>query len=159
MANDIKISWDDDLAEGDIQFDNGDLVREPGLETAVLMSLYTDRLADIDDVLPDSQSDDRRGWWGDLINNTNDDQIGSRLWLLERATTTTETLVDAKFYIEECLQWMIDDGVCQDIEVEVERQNRDDGSATLAAKISILKSDGTTTAIKFSDLWDAQIGE
>ena len=159
MANDIKMLWDTDLEEGDIQFDKGDLVREDGLETAMLMSLYTDRQADIDDVLLDSNSDDRRGWWGDIVNNTNNDKIGSRLWLLQRATTTDNTLVDAKFYIEECLQWMIDDGVCQDIVVEVERQNRDDGSATLASKISILKSDGTTTAIKFADLWDAQIGE
>jgi len=100
VANDIKIQWDDNLGEGDIQFDKGDLVREDGLETAMLMSLYTDRQADIDDVLLDSNSDDRRGWWGDLINNTDKDKIGSRLWLLQRATTTENTLFDAKFYID-----------------------------------------------------------
>jgi phage gp46-like protein len=160
MAEDIKIQWNETFNEGDIKFSGGDLIRELGLRTAVMMSMYTDRRADPSDVLPDSLNNDRRGWWGDQINlDYEDDQIGSRLWLLERAKTTEQTLADAKFYTEECLQWMIDDEVVQDIEVEIERQNRKDGTATLAGRISIKQSDGTNKAFKFDDLWKAEILE
>lgn len=158
MAEDIQVQWNETFNEGDIKFSGGDLVRELGLRTAVLMSMYTDRRADADSVLPDPSSDDRRGWWGDQINiDYVDDRIGSRLWLLERSKTTEQTLADAKFYIEECLQWMIDDEVVQAIEVEVERQNRKDGTATLAGRISIMQSDGTNKAFKFDDLWKAEL--
>lgn len=157
MASDIKIIWNDIYQEGDIKYDNGDLVREEGLETAVLMSLYTDQRADVDDVLPDPGSEDRRGWWGDQISDFEDDKIGSKLWLLERSSTKATVLSDVKFYIEQALQWMIDDGVAQAIEVTVERQNRKDGSATLATQIQIKQSGGGIVAIKFDDLWKAQL--
>ncbi len=160
MAEDIKIIWNDDLSEGDIKFTGGDLVRELGLQTSVLMSLYTDRRAENDNELPDPLSNDRRGWWGDQINiDFEDDKIGSRLWLLERSKTTEQTLADAKFFIEECLQWMINDEVVQTIDVEVERQNRQDGTATLAGKISIQQTDGIEKAYKFDDLWQGELEE
>ena len=38
MAEDIAIIWDNDTFEGDIEYNNGDLIRESGLKTAVLMS-------------------------------------------------------------------------------------------------------------------------
>lgn len=160
MAEDIKIIWNEDFQEGDINFDGGDLERENGLRTAVLMSLYTDRQANEDDELPDSNSDDRRGWWGDQIDlDFKGDKIGSRLWLLERGKTDDSTLAAAKFYIEECLEWMLDDEVAQAIDVEVERQKRRDGTSTLAANIAIRQSDGGVVALKFNDLWNAELLE
>jgi len=156
MASDIKSTWNNDLAECDIKQSGGDLVAELGLETAVYMSLFTDRQANVDDEIPDG-TDNRRGWWGDLVNNTNDDKIGSRLWLLDRSKTDDQTVADAKFYCEEALQWMIDDGVCMDIEVEVERQDIEGSASRLAFRCSIMQSDGTITAIKYNDLWTAQM--
>jgi hypothetical protein len=52
---------------------------------------------------------------------------------------------------------MIDDGVCMDIEVEVERQDIDGSASRLAFRCSIMQSDGTITAIKYNDLWTAQM--
>ena len=97
-------------------------------------------------------------WWGDLVTDIDDDEIGSKLWLLSRASTTEENIANAEFYVTECLQWMIDDGVAQDIEVTVERQNRKDGSATLAFEAKILQNDGTIYATKYYDLWLDQVG-
>ena len=158
MANDVKIIWDDDFFEGDILYDGGDLVREEGLETAVLMSIYTDRRADNDDVLPDPKSFDRRGWWGDQETEFEDDKIGSKLWLLERSKATEENLSLTRLYLEECLEWMLEDDVIQDIEVQTERQPRSDGSSTLAALIIITQSDGRVKSLKYDDLWQNQIG-
>lgn len=160
MAEDIKIVWqnlDIGLLEGDIVYNNGDLERELGLETAVLMSVYTDARASDDDILPDTLSEDRRGWWGDLTSEIDDDFIGSKLWLLSRASTVEDNIALAQFYIEECLDWMIEDGVAQEIEVFVERQDRPDKSATLAFSIKIYQNDGNTYQTKYYDLWLDQV--
>lgn len=142
-SQEIKIIWDNDLFQGDLFYENGDLIYDQGLQTAVYISLFTDRRADDDDILPDSQSTDKRGWWGDLASpDVEGDQIGSRLWLLERSKTTADVLVRAKEYVEECLEWLIEDGIASDIDVAVERQNNP-GEDRLAIGISIFLVDGT----------------
>jgi len=67
MADDFKMKWDTDLMEGDLEVENGDLAHDGGLETAVLMSLFTDRRARDDDKLLDEEARDKKGWWGDPI--------------------------------------------------------------------------------------------
>lgn len=157
MADDIKIIWNQDFFEGDISYSNGDLIREDGLETAVLMSLFTDRRASIEDFLPDPSNLDLHGWWGDQITDSPGDEIGSKLWLLSRSKTDQETLIRAESYITEALEWLIEDEVAVSTDVEVFRIERPDKSATLGSLIKILQSDGTTVALTFSDLWKAQV--
>ncbi len=157
MARDIKIFWDNDTQEGDIKMGVSDLERDGGLETAVMLSLYSDRRAlDSDDY----DNDNKRGWWGDELNIDND-QTGSRLWLLERSKTTQQSLNLAKGYVREALQWMIDDGVCMKIDIVAQRYNRQNPARpeigdTLAMQIKIRKFDGTETVMKFNDIWEAQ---
>ena len=155
MAEDIKIIWDNDTFEGDIEYNNGDLTRESGLETAVLMSLFTDRRASVDDELPDPNNTDRKGWWGDQVVVEEGDQIGSKLWLLSRGKTDQDTMIKAEGYAKEALEWFIDDGVSAKNEVFVERINRPDGSATLALDVKLYQKDGNIIAMKFDDLWQA----
>ena len=156
MADDIKISWDIDLMAGDLSIVDEDLESESGLETAVIISLFTDRRARDDDELPDHNNSDKRGWWGDLVAEVADDQIGSRLWLLERAKTTENVLVKAKEYATEALSWMIEDGVAKGIVVEAERQGIE-GNDRLALLVKISQSDGRETALKFNTKWEAQV--
>lgn len=153
--NDLKISWADFL-EGDLSTGNNDLVTDAGLETAVLISLFTDRRADDDDELPDPDNPDRRGWWGDLITDIPEDKIGSKLWLLERSKTTEQTLVDAERFIKESVQWLIDDGVASSIDVIVERQGEPDWTI-LAFQIKIKKLDGRIISVNFDNRWTAQL--
>lgn len=86
--------------------DRGAISLDGGLETAVAISLFTDRRAD-----------DRRGWWGDSYPDAENDLIGSRLWTLERAGQTVETLRRAQVYAQEALQWMLTDGVAKRVSV------------------------------------------
>ncbi len=157
MADDIKIIWNTETFEGDIQFSGGDLVRELGLETAAMMSIFTEQRAEAGDELPDQNNSDLRGWWGDQISDYTDDKIGSKLWLLQRSKTIKDILVKAKTYIENCLQWMIDDEVIAGLEVTTERIERQDGTSLLAASISLKQSDGELVVLKFKDLWTAQL--
>src|SRR5579859_1817812 len=108
----------------DLTFDwaivNGDLAIDDGLDTAVAISLWSDRLANADDEIPDGSAD-RRGWWGDaylpVLSTGQPDRIGSRLWLLARALQTLETQQHAQAYVREALQWMVDDGVVASVTV------------------------------------------
>ena len=50
--------------------DDGTLDSSEALATAVIVALGTDRLATRNDRLPDPDSTDRRGWWGDYETET-----------------------------------------------------------------------------------------
>ena len=115
------------------------------LQTAVLISLFSDREATTDDVIPDGTADPR-GWWAD------DDTvpIGSRLWLIFRSTLTQATLGAAKNYAEQALQWLVDDGVCARFDVYVEWQVR----SRLAMRVTIFKSDGTQQSLAYVWAWN-----
>jgi len=158
MPKDIRISWDIGLMEGDFIFDEAiqDLEGDEGLETAVIISLFSDRRAKPDDILPDPNNTDLRGWWGDLTGPfVAGDQIGSRLWLLSREKTLNSVLVRAKQYAEEALQWMIEDGVAVKIEVETERQGTP-GRDILALLVKIYQVDGIKKALQYELQWIAQ---
>jgi phage gp46-like protein len=155
MSGEIKIIWDTDLSEGDFVFTDNDLEAEDGLTTSVIISLFTDARALDDDVLPDPQSTDRRGWWGDTFPEIENDKTGSRLWLLEREKTTNETLSRAKQYAEEALAWMLEDSVVSKINVVAERT----GSVTqpiLALLVEIFRTNGEPILLKFQSLWENQ---
>lgn len=118
---DIALVWNAQLGRADLQMNGGDLLADTGLQTAVIISLFTDRLAEPGDVIPDGSAD-RRGWWGDMPVDPAaqdagpQDLIGSRLWLLHRALQTQNTLNRAEAYAKEALAWMISDGIAGSVE-------------------------------------------
>lgn len=93
----------------------GDIAITDSLYTAVLYSLFTDKRADPDDVIPDG-TDDRRGHWADDYINESGSE-GSKLWLLDREKQTQAVLNDAQDYAREALQWLIDDGHSSKIDI------------------------------------------
>lgn len=114
------------------------------LTRAVINSLFCWRRANDDDELPGSS---RYGWWGDTFEEN--DKFGSRLWLLSRAKLTAQTPLLAKEYVEEALQWLIDDGVAAGIVVEIEKVTID----RLDISIVITKPSDTTTSLRFQNMW------
>jgi phage gp46-like protein len=117
---DAALVWKEN--EFDLEIKNQDIVRDDGIRTAVIISLFTDKRVSSEEVT--SEDPDQRGWWGDMFPEVDQDQIGSRLWLLQRAKQTNETLSRAKEYAEESLQWMIEDGVAASVTVVVEYLQR-----------------------------------
>lgn len=132
----------------DIALDGADVVHDDGLETSVILSLFTDRRAADDDVLPGGD-DDRRGWWADAYAGVVGDRIGSRLWLLAREKQTPDVLLRAEGYAREALQWMIDDGVARSVTVSAEIVR--DGVLGLA--IEIARANGSTAQYRFERFW------
>lgn len=132
---------------------HNDLIRDDGLETAVAISLFTDRRASLEDSLPDA-SGNLRGWWADIT-------MGSKLWLLERSKTIDKVLSDASDYIKEALQWMIDDGVADKVECFVirVRGNQATSGDELLMTINIFKPNalGTPSTFKYFYNWKNQL--
>jgi len=131
-----------------------DVDRDAGLETAVLITLLTDKHADADDPLPDD-SGYHGGWFGDSLPVVPDYKMGTKLWLLQRAKTVAEIPAIAKEYLADGFKWMVEDGIVQTVDVTVER--RRDLKATLAFTISFTKPEGTTIFYSFYYNWEAQL--
>lgn len=114
---DIALAWAplDACADMAINATGTDLLADDGLYTAVVLSLFSDRLAQEDDVIPDGTAN-RRGWCGD-DPAAGADRTGSRLWLLSRCIATVATQAAAEEYVREALQWLLDDGIAQRIDV------------------------------------------
>jgi len=116
----IRLVHNNKLSRSDLDRPlSGNLVKDDGLEAAILISLFTERKADPAD--DPQQGKDLRGWWGDAFPEVTDDLIGSRFWLIQRAKTTQETLNLFQRYAEEALQWLLDDGAAKTLTITVER--------------------------------------
>lgn len=133
----------------DLALAGADLATDAGLQTAVVVSLFTDRRAEAADVLPGG-GDDRRGWWGDAFAEVPGDRIGSRLWLLGREKSLPKVARTVEEYTRQALQWLIDDGIAKSIEVFTELQG-----PVLALGGRIFRPDGSIVDFRFANLWEA----
>jgi len=98
--------------------DDGDFAKTEGFDTSIAMSLFTDKRASGSEV---PASDLRRGWWGVLFNGVFPlFEEGSKIWLLEQARKTQDTLNDAIDFANESLQWLITDDHAKSIDVQGE---------------------------------------
>lgn len=143
--SDITLLYDEEVMRCDWSVGPGDIVCGNDLQTAILISLLTDRLADASD---DTDDGNRRGWWGDLEQ---DYRIGSRLWLLRRQKLTTQVALKAEDYAREALQWMTDDGVVSSLDVEAWIVMPDRLYMTIAYR---RPDEGTTMCQKFYWVWE-----
>lgn len=117
MADIETFIFNDTLGSScDFGLTSGALSADHDIKTAVLLSLFSDRRAEQDDVLPD-ESASRRGWWGDALNAR---RLGSRLWLLGREKQLREVVVRAREYAEEALAWLVEEGIAKRVVVTAE---------------------------------------
>lgn len=142
--SDTTIIWQPSLGHGDWNLDGALLQTGNDLETAILISLFTDREANPDDVIPDG-TNDPRGWWGDAGTYP----IGSRLWLLDREKQTQATLGHAQDYVAEALQWLIDDKVVARFDILAEWTK----AGELGIQIVAYMQDGSTKAMNYTWVW------
>jgi phage gp46-like protein len=138
--------------------DDGSLDDTEALATAVVVALGTDRLADHDDILPDPDSTDRAGWWGDL-----DAQeiwggwpIGCRLWLLKRSKIVEgsafegATVGRVENYIREAIQPFIDRRIASRMEVVANRVGRE----RIDALIRLYRGPLRAVELRYQILWE-----
>ena len=150
---------------------------EQGLQTAIIISLFTDRRANDDDVIPDG-SNNKRGWWADAFPavdgqgrssvasagsaGATNDKIGSRLWLLHREKDMQLVVNRAHDYAVEALQWLVDDGVARRVDVQTGWVDKVSGAITetsqsrsgvLGIGVIVYRNDGSVDKFRFDDFW------
>ena len=137
---------------------DGTLDDTQALATAVIVALGTDRLAEPDDILPNPDSTDRAGWWGDLDAEElfNGWPIGTRLWLLRRTKIVGPedpegaTIARVEEYIRESIQPFVDLRIATAFDVEAQRV----GKQQIDALVTIYRGPKTPIELRFQVLWD-----
>jgi phage gp46-like protein len=139
------------------------LSEEEELATAVRVAIGTDALADLNEPLPDLDSEDRRGWWADLDAELiwGGWPIGSKNWLLMRAKISDrlswegDTVIRAKAYNRAALQPFIDRKICSRVEVEAFRSGRDQ----IEVHIVMYRGPRRLIDLRYQYLWERVTGE
>jgi phage gp46-like protein len=137
--------------------DDGTLDETQALATAVIVALGTDALASPEEVLPDPDSTDRAGWWGNLdaAELWGGWDIGSKLWLLKRAKIAPpealegSTLQRVDQYIREAIQPFLDRRIASRMEVFVARTGRD----RIGAVIRLYRGPTIEIELRYQILW------
>jgi len=153
--SDVALIFDAATGCWDIALDGPDLVTTDTLETAVIVSLFSDARARSDDVIPDGTGNPR-GWWADkaeprLRPAASNDRLGSRLWLLSREKQIPATLVRLKGYVAEALAWMVEDKLASRIDVEASFPRRD----WAAFSVELTRPDGGIERYGYNFRWGA----
>lgn len=154
------LPWDTvwDNACGDWQMDGVELWDDAQLHTAIVLCLFTDRRARDDDQLP-GDDDDRRGWFGDYADVRDDlfeRELGSHLWLYERAILNEQTRLAIEGTAREALQVLVDQGLAASFSVEASVDSYPSGKLDLT--IQVFSQDGTLTYDqRFSRIWDQTV--
>ncbi len=118
---DIAITWDEQNCRGDWSMAGGDLASGSDLQTAILVSMFTDGRVD-DYVAPaPAGAPDRRGCWTDTYTGW---QIGSRLWTRKRLVKNQQTLTLIEGDVQDCLNWLITAGVVARFDISTAWINR-----------------------------------
>lgn len=126
--------------DGDLAMQGGDLVLDPGLGSAVLRSIHTDRRASAEE-LARFGGGDPRGWWAE----DDGDPVGSKLWLLAREKQTPQVLSRAREYVREALAWLVRDGIASAVEVVASYPDREQ----LRVEVRVTRG----TAARWAHLW------
>jgi phage gp46-like protein len=138
---------------------DGTLDDRQALATAIIVALGTNALAGDTDVLPDPDSTDRQGWWGDLDAQLiwNGWPIGSKLWLLRRSKITPaaarqgSTMAMVENYIKAAIQPFVDRKICSGFDVWTTRVS----SQRIDALLSIYRGPLPDIELQYAVLWDA----
>lgn len=146
---DLLIAFDGRLLEGDLAVAAPDLAIDPGLATAIVISLFSDRRARDGDRLPAGDGD-LRGWWGDLLADRDGDQIGSRLWLLSREKQLPEVLARAEEYATEALAWLVEDRIARAVKVTAEVVR----TGVLGLHVQVTTPTGSVVEYRYSYVWE-----
>lgn len=131
----------------DIAIDGLDLKVDQDLATAIEMSIFTNKRASKDDLLPYPDVD-LQGWWGDTYSQIPGDLIGSKVWTLVREVESTQTALIAKNYVVEALNWLITDNIASSIIVNTEFVR----AGILGISVEVFKPNGNQV-FRYSYVW------
>jgi len=125
---DLLITWSPTALTGDLSISGGDLETHEGLESAILLSLFTDLGA----------------WWGDPT-------FGSKLFRWARSKREPAVLAGVVNDVKEALTWLVEDRVALSVDATAEFVP---GGFGLAVVVTRPTNDVAT--FRFNRTWFAQ---
>ena len=135
---------------GDVEIDAGDFVLDGGLETPVLISLFSDMRVD----KKESFDNSTRGFWAEKLIGFN---LGSKIWLLDRSKINqNKTLRRLEQYTKDALKWMVDDGIYSRVETAALKSKT--RINTIELYIAAYKPDDLPDKFKYAIQWNVQLG-
>jgi phage gp46-like protein len=128
------------------------------LATAVTVALCSDAVADPSDDLPDPNSTDLRGWWGDWDADViwGGWPLGSKLWLMTRSSIVGQgarqgaTVDRLQSYIQIALQPFVDNKICSSFTVTVTQTT----DQQIVAYIVMYRGPKAAVALNFQGVWN-----
>ncbi len=126
----------------DLCFENGDLLMGEFLKNAVLLSIgsMARKVSGFSGKLQDD------GWWGEPTFEG--DKWGSLVHTLFQNRGDSNTVLLARQYVKNSLQWLIDDGVASDVNVDVRCD-----AESLDIDVAVLKGEKVED-YRFNMLWN-----
>ncbi len=120
---DIRIVWDPSTGTGDFAMAGAGLALGHDLQTASLISMFTDAQSDPGDIVFDN---DPHGWWADTYAALEDpslpviagDRIGSKIYQAFARPRNQDTLNWLRDEVIRCHGWMITDGVASAVDAQ-----------------------------------------
>lgn len=148
----LRLTMNPATGEGDLaRASDGSLLVDDGLETVVTLSLFTDAPATADDGI--EKVEDRRGWWFDAFDADDPSPTGSRLWLLQRALLTAESMKACASEAKRALEWMVAAGAASAVDAVVARVDNQDDAARMVVTIT-----GPSGDVIFQNEWGLLFG-
>jgi len=145
--NDIALEYDKEAKGFDLRLtdDGCDLLPAVNLRNAAGICIFSERRTNADDPVPNMA-----GYPGDALDDIDESNLGSKLWLALRGKATDDKLPVFKQYVEESLQWMIDDGIASAVNVNAFYSGTP--GERLNLNIEIVRLTGEN--LQFAYVWD-----
>jgi phage gp46-like protein len=127
------------------------------LQSAVIVALGSDALAGKSEVLPDLDSTDRRGWWGDMdaAEIWGGWPVGSKLWLLTRTkimgplASEGGTVARADAYTRAAMRPFTEKRITSKIDVAALRT----GTGRIDVDVVAYRGPEPAVALRYAELW------
>jgi phage gp46-like protein len=128
------------------------------LQSAVIVALGTDALAPPDEELPDFDSTDRRGWWGDMDADEiwQGWPVGCLLWLLHRAKITGpgarngSTLAKAEGWTRQAMDPFVERLIASNVDVVAEPVGID----RIDVAVTLFRGAERAISLRYAEMWD-----
>lgn len=143
--SDIGLFYRGEQGAFDARVSANDLALDDGLETAVALSLFTDR-----------RVDGVRGWWGDAVPDVDGDQTGSRLWTLAREKDTPTVLRLAAEYAREALAWLVEDAVAESVDASAVSLRGAAGQSVMLLTAIVRRPGAGSASYRYQYNWTSQ---
>lgn len=148
---DVALFFNGETFTGDVLVVAGALGTDDSLETAVFLSIFSDRRADAGDDLPPGETW-RRGYALEGVGGVAGDRFGSKFWLRRRLKQTEETRLLIEQDARDALAWLIEDQVAKEVQVEASWVRME----ALGLVVRVARPDGRKETHRWQIPWNAQ---